>query len=136
MKRKVREEVQEGVFYVKPRKAQGKKSRSKRKITRRQSVAARGGIRTLPIKRHDGRSSKTERASDHYLDTRRPETLAQLSRMIANDFRSITEAAQALGIAPSTLYQVLAGRRKSSLTREKLCRYYRLPISIFGAPHA
>ena len=134
MKRnRIKEEIQEGVLYVKPRKAQGKKSRRANKNARPAKQIARGGMRAIPIKRHARGGRKKSGASDHYLDTRRPQTLAELSRLITNDFKTRVEAARALGVATSTLHETLSGRRKSPQTREKICRYYNLPISVFGA---
>lgn len=52
--------------------------------------------------------------------------------MIACDFPTKKEASLRLGVATSTLHETLSGRRKSPLTREKICRYYKLPISVFG----
>lgn len=133
MKRnRTREEIQEGVLYVKPRKTKGKKSLRSIKNSRPKKKAARGGMRAISIKRHSRGGSQKRGASDHYLDTRRPATLAELNRLIANDFDTKVEAARALGVATSTLHETLSGRRKSPQTREKICRYYKLPISVFG----
>lgn len=131
-RRKIREEIQEGIVYVKSRKIKGKKSGRKNQNARPAKKTARGGMRAISIKRNNGRSLQKPGASDHYLDTRRPETLAQLNRLIANDFPTKVDAARALNVATSTLHETLSGRRKSPLTREKICRYYNLPISVFG----
>lgn len=88
-------------------------------------------MRALPIKRYDRRMRKAKRENLHYLDTRRPKTRAELDRLISNEFETRAEASRTIGIAASTLNELLSGRRNSLRAREILCKYYNLPMSVF-----